>query len=365
MDDRIQGTFISEKISKVRWKPESGFESYHFVTGSWDNEDLNRVTLWSCPGEGIDEKDDPCMVCEKPITGDVTELKFVQNDQFLVSTSSSSVELIKIVGVGDAASTVLKPIVSWDKLHPFKTGELGACTGFATFLTDVATIGENGSIVSLNLEKRQPIRIIESADSCSLRCVLYLRHSEILTGNLRGQMKKWDLRVADDKPHMTFMLSGDQVSLSATCIAQHPTQQHTLLVGGEDGSITVWDLRQTSYAVPLAAHSGLVSEMIFHADRPEHLFSTSSSGEAWHWDTSSVSRSVRPNQNTPWTGFDPLQNENPWLNTDAVKHRLNVVSLMPTLHKGINSVDVNKDKAVVGCDNEAVYIITDVLNSRM
>lgn len=62
-------------------------------------------------------------------------------------------------------------------------------------------------------------------------------------------------------------------------------------------------------------------------------------------------------------GFDPLHNENPWLNTDAVKHRLNVVSLMPKLHKGVNSVDVYKDKAVVGCDNEAVYVITDVLNS--
>lgn len=51
----------------------------------------------------------------------------------------------------------------------------------------------------------------ESADSCSLRCILYLRHSEILTGNLRGQMKKWDLRIADDKSILTFMLSGDQV----------------------------------------------------------------------------------------------------------------------------------------------------------
>lgn len=63
--------------------------------------------------------------------------------------------------------------------------------------------------------------------------------------------------------------------------------------------------------------------------------------------------------------MDPLQNENPWLNTDAVKHRLHLVSLVPTLHKGINSVDVNKDKAVIGCDNEAIYVITDVLNSRL
>lgn len=359
----MQGTFISEKVSKVRWKPENGYESHHFVTGSWDNEDLNKVTLWSCPADGIEEKDDPSQICSTPTDGDVTELKFVKNNDFLVSTTSGSVHLMTIVDVGDAANTILKPTMSWQRLHPFKTGELGSCTGLATYMGDVATIGENGSIVSLNLEKRQPLRIIESADSCSLRCILYLRHSEILTGNLRGQMKKWDLRVPDDKSILTFMLSGEQ--LGATCITQHPTQQHTILVGGEDGSITVWDLRQTSYAVPLAAHSGLVSEMIFHPDRPDHLFSCSSNGESWHWDTSSVSRSGRPGQNMSWTGIDPLQNENPWLNTDAVKHRLNVVPLMPTLHKGVNSVDVNKDKVVVGCDNEAVYVISDVLNSRM
>lgn len=358
----MQGTFISEKVSKVRWKPENGFESQYFVTGSWDNEDANRVALWACSIDGAEEKDDPHFIGEKPVQGDVTEIKFVQNNDFLVSTSSGSVQLLSIVGAGDAAKAALKPTISWDNLHPFRTGENGACTGLATYLGDAATVGENGSIVALNMEKRQPIRIFESADSCSLRCVLYLRHSEILTGNLRGQMKAWDVRKADNKPVLTFMLSGDQ--LGATCITQHPTQQHTILVGGEDGSITVWDLRQTSYAVPLAAHSGLVSEMKFHADRPDHLFSCSSSGESWHWDTTAVSRTSRPAQNMPWTGFDPLQNENPWLNTDAVKHRLNVVSLLPTLHKGINSVDVNKDKAIVGCDNEAIYIISDILNYK-
>lgn len=42
--------------------------------------------------------------------------------------------------------------------------------------------------------------------------------------------------------------------------------------------------------------------MTFHQDRPDHLFSCSSSGESWHWDTSAVSRSARPGQSMPWTG---------------------------------------------------------------
>ena len=51
----------------------------------------------------------------------------------------------------------------------------------------------------------------ENADSCSLRCVCFLKHNEVLTGNLRGQMKVWDLKSAVDKPAFTFMLSGEQV----------------------------------------------------------------------------------------------------------------------------------------------------------
>ena len=105
MVDRVKGTFVSEKVSKVRWKPEDGLESHHFLTGSWDNEvnmhrnltnyvvlpanfvalfiklyffllqDANKVSLWACPVESIAEGDDPQMVCSKPVDGDVTELK--------------------------------------------------------------------------------------------------------------------------------------------------------------------------------------------------------------------------------------------------------------------------------------------------
>lgn len=55
------------------------------------------------------------------------------------------------------------------------------------------------------------ILFTEGADSCSLRCVCFLKHNEVLTGNLRGQMKVWDLKSTTDKPASTFMLSGEQV----------------------------------------------------------------------------------------------------------------------------------------------------------
>jgi nuclear pore complex protein Nup43 len=48
---------------------------------------------------------------------------------------------------------------------------------------------------------------LDEADSCSLYCVDFLRHSEILTGNIRGHMKVWDLRSEHDTPATTIMLS--------------------------------------------------------------------------------------------------------------------------------------------------------------
>lgn len=64
----------------------------------------------------------------------------------------------------------------------------------------------------------------EGADSCSLRCVCFLKHNEVLTGNLRGQMKVWDLKNAVNKPASTFMLSGEQV-----CVTVHVGEQTVVL----------------------------------------------------------------------------------------------------------------------------------------
>lgn len=56
MGDKVQCTFVSEKINKVRWKPQdysSAFSEY-FITGSWDDEvrniyicnELKHILVW-------------------------------------------------------------------------------------------------------------------------------------------------------------------------------------------------------------------------------------------------------------------------------------------------------------------------------
>lgn len=37
MGENVQGTFVSEKISKIRWQHGDFTEAKNFLTGSWDN----------------------------------------------------------------------------------------------------------------------------------------------------------------------------------------------------------------------------------------------------------------------------------------------------------------------------------------
>lgn len=52
--------------------------------------------------------------------------------------------------------------------------------------------------------------------------------------------------------------------------------------------------------------------------------------------------------------------ENSWLSSDAAKHRMEIFSLMPTICKPINSLDVNRTRLLCGSDNEAVYLIKNL-----
>lgn len=350
----MHGAFVGEKVSKVRWKPEDLIESDIFLTGSWDNE-TNQLVLWLYPLNEDDADISPSTIATHPHDGDVTELKFINSNMFVVSSSVGSVKLLQIDGK-EPCLAAFKEVVSWDDIHFFSVGGRSPCTGLAVFEEDIVSVGEDGCLCLLTARRKMPVRRIEGADSCSLRCVCFLKHNEVLTGNLRGQMKVWDLKNAADKPVSTFMLSGEQIG--AGCVTHHPTQRHMVLAGGEDGSLTVWDLRHHTFPVTLlSAHSDTVSELQFHPDRPEHLFTCSTSGEIWHWNTSSMSRSAH-------LGTMPAEfprDENLWLNSDVAKHRLEVFTLMPQLHKPINSLDVSRNRIVCGCDNEAVYVFKNIM----
>lgn len=111
-------------------------------------------------------------------------------------------------------------------------------------------------------------------------------------------------------------------------------------------------MRQNTYPVNvLNAHDGVISEIQFHPDHPDQLFSCSSAGELWQWSTKTKNNLPVGLENT---------DTNVWLAPDNVKNKLEVFTLMPTLGKPINTLDLNRNRVICGCDNEAIYLINNV-----
>ncbi|XP_065203661.1 nucleoporin Nup43 [Planococcus citri] len=353
----VCGTFVSQKIQKVRWKPDNLCDTV--VSGSWDDDD-NKLTLWRCykmeNEEGFVKL--KAQSCAQHY-GDIMEIKFIDDRTVAVSSSVGSISLFKLCEKnGDPSLDELKV---WKNVHCYSNGEVASGTDMACFEDTITSVGEDGRIVLISVKEKMPYRTIENADSCTIRCVSVHQFSQVLTGNSRGQMKVWDLRNNSNVPQTSFTLSGGG-QVGFTRVISHPTQTHIKLAGGEDGTITVWDLRNNKFAVnSLNAHSQSVNELVFHPDRPEHLYSCSSNGQLWHWDSSKLNHSY-----IPQFGVNESKNISdngeetgcPWMSKN-LKNRITVYSVIQNLHLPVNSLDVSGNFIVCGCDNEAVYLINE------
>lgn len=337
----VQGTFVSQKINKIRWIPEDYVETKCFFTGSWDDEQ-NSVKVWTfeSPSEE-DEVEYPRELSTFPVDGDVTQIKFTDKNKIAVSLSVGEVKLLEISVF--QKQTPLRELFTWKNLHNYGK-DLCSCTSLDTLEGDIATIGEDGNVNILSSRRGDVMRSITEADSCSLHSVSFIKHNEVITGNIRGHMKIWDLRSSENRPLASFLLAGDE--LAATCIVKHPTQPHIVLAGSESGAIAVWDLRQNSFPTSLlTAHSAGVTEMQFHPENPNKLVTASVSGEIWDWNMDAMTKSSRAPDSQ--LALMPLDDKN----------AMNVNALMPSLHKSINTLHCDRDRILYGADNEAVYLI--------
>lgn len=155
-------------------------------------------------------------------------------------------------------------------------------------------------------------------------------------------MKIWDIRSSTNKPSAAFLLAGDE--LAATCIIHHPTQPHIVLAGSESGALALWDLRMNQFPTSLLnAHGGGVTEMQFHPENPNKLLTTSVSGEIWEWNMDMLTKKMSDD-------YMPVDD----------KTNMNVNSLMPTLHKAINTLHCDRGRTLCGADNEAIYLIKNL-----
>ncbi|XP_071956784.1 nucleoporin Nup43-like [Antedon mediterranea] len=364
MAAKIGVKFISKKVSKTRWQPET-FQNDNdiFATGSWDNN-VNEIEVWSLPKMShlTTEVADPEYVCGCDHIGDVTELKFVGANRLLASSSTGSVTLYQL----QTRSKTLTLDQRWEKLHTL-CGKGSACTSIVVNGSDFITTGEDGSLKVLRMGQQEPVRSMDCADSCCINAAVQVKNHEIVTANSRGQLKQWDLRQPGNQPVNIFLLTGEQSGLVS--VDRHPSQAHVVAAGGEDGCLNVWDLRQQKYPATLfTSHDGPVWDVCFHQSSPDHLFTCSNDGSLLHWDNSSTSlhsSSILASHGLP---EHPPHTERSsvscsWLSGETGQSDVQINSLLPPSTMSINCFDILGQNIVCGTDGEAVYFLYGI-NTR-
>ena len=358
--------FVYQKISATAFIQDKHgnlppASTAYFAIGSWDDHADNSLSVWAVDGWAAGNvAAEPRMVHKEKHVGDVNKIRFCGHSAFVTASSSGSVSLHCIEDASDGVAVRTRK--TWDKLHCGSGGGFRySCNGLSCLSGNAATAGEDGAVAVINVGSGDVVRRFSKADSCSIADASFVKHDEVLTANVRGQLKLFDLRSQSESPSRTSLLTaGDASAVGVTCLATHPTQAHIVASGASDGSIAFWDLRGDAHPVTiLQGHEQAVNAVQFHAQQPHHMFSCSESGEVWHWDGGAVARSNFGNQ-----GGDGAGTANPtqclWFNSEAVKHRVETASLLSRQPLPLNALDSLGSSLLVGGDSEAVYLLADV-----
>ncbi|XP_074846497.1 nucleoporin Nup43 isoform X1 [Carettochelys insculpta] len=361
--------FVSQKISKTRWRPVPTAVLQPpelFATGSWDNEE-NKISIWSVGdfgslGPSGEYQGEPQLLCDIRHDGDVMDMQFFDQERIVAASSTGSVTIFR----HHQNNQTLSVSQQWERAHyhvapdtPFYGG--ASCTGVICNNPEIVTVGEDGRINLFRADHKEAVRTIENADSSTLHAVTFLRTTEILTVNSIGQLKIWDFRQQRNEPSQIFSLTGDRIPLH--CVDRHPNQQHIVATGGQDGMLSIWDVRQGSMPVSLLnAHEAEMWEVHFHPSNPDHLFTCSEDGSLWHWDTS-TDVSEKPSffhqggRNVTVLSHTANQSViSAWLSNNPTKDRMEITNLFPNQTLSVNSLDVLGPCLVCGTDAEAIYV---------
>ncbi|XP_014250907.1 nucleoporin Nup43 [Cimex lectularius] len=330
----VQRSYMSSKVARVRWSPDCE----HFLTGGY-GEPTNRVELWHFPRGADCAYGYPKLKDSITTNGDVNEIKFVDGNRFLFSTTTSELHLVQI------SNEKMEIVETWD--GKYFVGD--SIYGFdISDESTVAVITSEGIIACFSLANRQEPSATVGSHKDNIECVSFLTNHELAQGNLRGQLTVWDLRLDLFKPAMSFAYNRDS-TVGVTCIQPFPVRKHMLVASGMDGSVTTWDLRKPLMAETVyEAHSKPVTSMVFHQARPSNLFTTSMSGEVWHWTNF---LSLLGEGGTTVTMF------NHTVTIPPPDNKPDVVCLIGKKKFPTNSCDVIEDRLVCSTDNDCLVFV--------
>nr|KAF6363363.1 nucleoporin 43 [Pipistrellus kuhlii] len=172
--EEIYAKFVSQKISKTRWRPvPSGSlqPAETFATGSWDNEE-NRVLLWSTGDLGNLDSDggfegDHQLLCGIRHHGDVMDLQFFDQERIVAASSTGCVTVF----LHHPNNQTLSVSQQWTTAH-FHTGpgspscSTAPCTGVVCNSPEIVTVGEDGRINLFRVDHKEAVRTIGLVTEC-------------------------------------------------------------------------------------------------------------------------------------------------------------------------------------------------------
>jgi nuclear pore complex protein Nup43 len=361
---KINKSFISERVNKIRFIEEEQaiLEPTKFLTGSSENKS-NNLKLWKLVRNNYAEEDNdddndvvPKAMAKLSLDGEVSGIELIDHNNFAAS-AGSSISLIYINR--DQERNNLRENRRFENIHKFKNGDAALCTGISVFDENISSIGEDGRINLISATTQKIITSLEDTDSVTQTAIRFVNYKELITGNRMGVMNSFDLRSGNKKPTATFAVSceDEKKCNGVTSITHHPTQQHIILAASEEGSITVYDLRQPAFpSTYLCAHDFAITELMFHPTQPDKLFTASSNGELWKWTQNLMQPFTQDFDNR-----NMQETANSWLNGERAKNKIAITSVLSGLRKSVTSIDCSKQARIIcSCNNEAVYVIDNV-----
>uniref|UniRef100_A0A6A7FT18 Nucleoporin Nup43-like n=2 Tax=Hirondellea gigas TaxID=1518452 RepID=A0A6A7FT18_9CRUS len=280
------------------------------------------------------------------------DMTYLSRDVLGVSSSTGSVTVYQ--HSNDDKAT-LSSLASWDRCHALASGDAASCTGLSSNGSMLASVGEDARLLLLNPGETAPHRVIESGGDSSEYAVVFVKTSEVLTGNMQGHLRLWDTRTSGNSPVTTMISNLQEWVRQVSC---HPSQQHVVAAAGEGGTLTLWDMRSPQQPFTcISAHTAPMTEARFHSGASDHLFSCGLDGQLVHWDASNTS-----NITSKHTGSDGSPGlVTSWLDARVGRGEVSTTALLSSGPLPLNSLDVQADVLLAASDNEAIYVIRNVI----